>query len=209
MKNLFIVFDGMDGCGKSSQLSRLHDYLFRIDKKVRILTTREPTFGQYGQKIRAMLKKHKDPFSDSETLLKLYVKDREDHINNLIKPFLRKDGGNVSIVLCDRYYYSTIAYQHTQGIPLNKVISVNKKFPKPDLAIILDLHPETALHRISRERAVEKFEKIEFMEDLRKNFHSLTTLLPDNIKIIDTSGSEDETAALIEKEINKLLKKNS
>ncbi|MBD3164622.1 dTMP kinase [Candidatus Woesearchaeota archaeon] len=205
MKNLFIVFDGMDGCGKSTQVSLLHDYLFRKDKRIRILTTREPTFGRYGIRIRDMLSKHKNPYSDAEVLTELYVKDRQDHVDNLILPFLRKDTGNISMVLCDRYYYSTIAYQHAQGIPLNKLITMNKKFPRPDLAIILDLNPETAMHRITRERAVEKFEKLEFMNELRKNFHSLKDLLDDNIKIIDTSGSEEETFAKIKRRINRLL----
>ena len=206
MKNLFIVFDGMDGTGKSTQVSLLHEYIFKLDKSIRILTTREPTYGKYGTQVRKMLSTHKDPYSDSDKLLDLYVKDREDHLNNLIKPFLKKDGANTSIVLCDRYYYSTIAYQHTQGIPLNKLISMNKKFLKPDLALILDLHPETALHRIGKERAIEKFEKLEFMKDLRKTFHSLPGLLTDNMKIIDTSDAEDETFAKIKKAVDKVIK---
>jgi dTMP kinase len=205
MKNLFIVFDGTDGCGKSTQLSALSDYLFKLDKRTRILITREPTYGRYGKKIRDMLKKHKDPYSDAEELTKLYVKDREDHIENLIKPFLKKYGDNISIVLCDRYYYSTIAYQNAQGVELNKLVNMNKKFPKPDLAIFLDLHPETALHRINRDRAVEKFEKLAFMKELRKNFHNLKDLLTDNIKVIDSSGSEDETFLRIKKEVDKIL----
>lgn len=205
MKNLFIVFDGIDGCGKSTQISMLHDYLFKKDKRIRILTTREPTYSLYGKKIRDMLKKHKNPYSDSETLLKLYVKDRETHVEGLIKSFLKKDKDNVSIVLCDRYYYSTIAYQHAQGVELNKIIKMNESFPKPDLAIILDLHPETALKRISKERAIEKFEKIEFMKELRESFLSLKELLDDNIKIIDTSGAEEETFKRIKKEVDKLF----
>lgn len=206
MKNLFIVFDGMDGCGKSTQLSLLHDYLFKKDKRIRILTTREPTYGLYGKKVRKMLAEHKDPYSDSDKLLDLYVRDRQDHVEKLIKPFLKKDHDNVSIVLCDRYYYSTMVYQNAQGIDLNKVVSINKRFPKPDLAIFLDLHPETALHRIAKERAVEKFEKLVFMKELRKGFKNLKGLLDDNICMIDTSGSEDQTFAKIKKQVDKLLK---
>ena len=206
MKNLFIVFDGMDGCGKSTQMSMLHDYLFKKDKRIRILSTREPTYGKYGKKIREMLAEHKDPYSDAENLLEMYVKDREDHVNNLIKPFLKKDYDNVSIVLCDRYYYSTIAYQHTQGIELNRIIALNKDMLKPDIAIILDLHPETALKRIAKERAEEKFEKLEFMKELRKAFHAMKDLLPDNMVYIDTSGSVEETHEKIKKAIEKAIK---
>lgn len=208
MKNLFIVFDGMDGCGKSTQISKVHDFLFKEDKRVRILTTREPTYGIFGVKIRKMLAKHTDPYSDAKALLDLYIKDREDHLHNLIEPFLKKDHENISVVLCDRYYYSTIAYQHAQGIDLREVVNINKKFLKPDLAIILDLHPETALKRITRERAVEKFEKLAFMKELRKNFHDLKDLLDDNLHYVDTSGSEDETFEKIQRRVEKLLREH-
>ncbi len=205
MKNLFIVFDGIDGCGKSTQISMLHDYLFKKDKKIRILTTREPTSGKYGRKIREMLTAHEDPYSDSDTLLDLYIKDREYHLENTIKPFLKGDEGNISIVLCDRYYYSTIVYQHAQGVELNKVISMSKEFLKPDLAVILDLNPETALHRISKDRIIEKFEKIEFMKRIRDGFLKLKDVLDDNIVYIDTSGNEEETFEKIKKEVDKVL----
>lgn len=205
MKNLFIVFDGIDGCGKSTQISRLHDYLFKKDKKIRILTTREPTFGKYGKEVREMLAEHKDPYSDSDKLLGLYVNDRKDHLDNLIKPFLKADGDNISIVLCDRYYYSTVVYQHTQGVDLKKALDMNKDFLKPDLAIILDLNPETALHRISKERAVEKFEKIEFMKKLRENFLKLKDEVDDNIVYVDTSGNEHETFEKIKKVVDKVF----
>jgi dTMP kinase len=205
MKNLFIVFDGIDGCGKSTQLLNLHQYLFKKDKRIRILSTREPTYGKYGEKIREMLKTHSDPYSDSGNLLELYVKDREDHLENTIKPFLKKKDTNISIVLCDRYYYSTIAYQSAQGIDINNLIDMNKKFLKPDLAIILDLEPETALKRISKDREIEKFEKLEFMKKLRENFLEMKKLIDDNLVYVDASGNENETFAQIRKEIDKLI----
>ncbi len=208
MKNLFIVLEGMDGCGKSTHVSNLQTYLFQKDKRVRVLTTREPTFGRYGMKIRDMLEKHPDPYSDAELLLRLYVSDRRDHVNNLIKPFLKKDYNNISIVLCDRYYHSTIAYQHTQGLELSKLINMNKGFPKPDLVIIFDIHPETALKRIERERGLEKFEKLDFMNELRQNFLALKDLLKDNIVYVDTSGTPEETFVKAKRAVDKLLVNN-
>lgn len=205
MKGLFIVFDGMDGTGKSTQLSRLHEYLFKKDKRIRILTTREPTYGKYGMKIREMLVHHKDPYSDSKLLLNLYVGDRKEHLEKIIKPFLKKDGKNIPIVLCDRYYYSTIAYQSSQGIDIDKVINDNKDFLKPDLAIILDLPPEIAFKRISSEREIEKFEKIDFMDKLHVNFNRMNELVKDNIVVIDTSGSQEETFEKIKIEVDKLF----
>ena len=205
MKNLFIVLDGMDGCGKSTHLSNLQEYLFKLDKHVRILCTREPTYGLYGAKIREMLEKHSNPYSDTEKLLNLYLKDRRDHVEHLIKPFLKKDHDNVSIVLCDRYYYSTIAYQHAQGVEISKLINLNKGFLKPDMAIIFDIHPETALRRIKRERHIEKFEKIEFMSELRENFLNLKELLDENIVYVDTSGTSEETFEKVKNAVDNLL----
>jgi len=203
MRNIFIVFEGIDGCGKSTQVSHLHNYLFRKDKRVRILSTREPTYGQYGKKVREMLSKHADPYSDSDKLLDLYVKDREEHLKHVIKPFLKSKDDNIHIVLCDRYYYSTIVYQSVQGVDTTKVIDLNKDFLKPDLTIICDLEPEIALKRISSGRAIEKFEKLDFMKKLRTRFLDLKELMPDNIAYIDTSGTEKETFDKIRKEVER------
>jgi dTMP kinase len=205
MKNLFIAFEGIDGCGKSTQLCKLHDYLFKKDKKIRILTTREPTYSLYGQKIREMLEQHADPMSEAEEFLKLYVEDRREHNEKIIKPFLKRDAGNVSIILCDRYYYSTIAYQAAQGIEPRKIIEMNRNFARPDIALILDVEPETALKRIGGERKTEKFEKLEFMKRLRENFINLKKMLPDNIVIVDASGTQEETFEKIRKEVEKAL----
>lgn len=205
MNNIFVVFDGIDGCGKSTQLSKLHDYLFKKDKRIRILSTREPTYGRYGKQVRAMLIANEDPYSDSDILLNLYVKDREDHLENTVKPFLLKRDDNVSVVLSDRYYYSTIVYQHVQGVDLKKVVELNKDFRSPDLALILDLNPEIALKRIADERTTEKFEQLEFLKKLRQNFLKLKDILQDNIRYIDSSGTEQETFEKIKKEIDRIL----
>ena len=188
MKSLFIVVDGMDGSGKSEIVKLLHNYLFSKNKKYRILTTREPTNGTYGKKIRKILVEEKDPIANAGHLLELFTKDREEHLKNVILPFLEKSNEHeLNIVLCDRYYYSTIAFQSTQGLDLKKIIEKNKHFKKPDIAFILDVKPEIALERI-RHREKEKFEKIGFMKKLRKNFLKLPSYLKDNIKVIDASN---------------------
>lgn len=205
MKNLFIVLDGMDGSGKSTQIGKLHEYLFKKDKSIRILTTREPTFGSYGKKIRQMLSSQKDPYSSSSELLDLYVKDREDHLKHLIEPFMQSRDENISIVLCDRYYYSTIAYQSAQGVDEKEAIEKNKNFLKPDLALIFDLDPGTALQRISKDRNIEKFEKKEFMEKLRQNFLNLKQLPDENLFYVDASKNTEEIFEQIRLELDKLL----
>lgn len=200
-KSLFIVLDGLDGSGKGEMIKRLKEYL--ADKVLKILVTKEPTDGKYGKQIKEILKKEEDPRGGAELCLKLFVKDREEHLQKEIEPFLKK--GN-SIVICDRYYYSTIAFQHTQGIAIEKLIAENMPFKTPDITFILDLPAEIALGRIEkRGEKKEKFEQLEFMEELRENFLGLKDELEDSIMIIDASGSKDEVFEQIKKEIDKII----
>ena len=138
MKSLFIVIDGIDGSGKGEIIKRLQNEFFDKSKSNLVLTTREPTASHFGKEIRKMLKESKDPKADNKKLLELYTKDRAWHLTNIIEPFLQQTE-ITPIVLCDRYYYSTIVYQHVQGIPLDDVIAANSIFRKPDITFIKDL----------------------------------------------------------------------
>jgi dTMP kinase len=202
MKNLFIVIDGMDGSGKGEQIKKLSEYL--LSQGYNVLKTFEPTNGKYGKKIREMLKEHKDPMSNADEMLDLYCKDREEHLKNEIEPFLAN--GDNKIVISDRYYHSTIAFQSAQGIPVNKIVEMNKNYRKPDLMLILDLEPKVSLERIKkRGNGNEKFEQLGFMEKLRMNFLSLPKMLDENIKIIDASKSIKDVFEQIKKEVDNLL----
>jgi len=204
-KGIFIVIDGVDGSGKSEITKMLHNYLFSKNKRFRIMTTREPTNGNYGKQIRDMLRNEKNPESSSTKLMELFLKDRQQHLKNTIEPFLNASNEHeVNIVLCDRYYYSTIAFQGAQGIDINGLIIKNKKFRKPDMAFILDVEPSLALKRIEY-REKEKFEHLQFMKKIRVNFLKLPRLLDDNIKIIDASKPLNEVAKEIKKEVDKIL----
>ena len=222
-KGMFIVIDGIDGSGKSEIVKMLHNYLFSksvkirdfrdtespndflVNKKYEILMTREPTDGAYGIKIREMLRKEKDPNTNSKKMMGLFIKDRDEHLKKTIGPFLENSGKNdLNIVICDRYYYSTIAFQSAQGFGIQDLINKNKKFRKPDIAFILDVEPSIALERIQF-RQKEKFERLDFMKKTRANFLSLPELLSDNIKIIDSSKSLNEVFNDIKKEIDNML----
>ncbi len=206
MKNKFIVLEGIDGCGKGTQIKKIHNFIFELDKRNEIFTTREPTYGKYGKQVREILKKDKCPLKNSELLLKLYTKDRKEHLEIIEKIMSRKTGDINHFVLCDRYYHSTYAYQQTQGISFDRIHEMQKNFLKPDITFIIDLNPELAYSRMSDGRtSKEKFEKLEFMEELRKNFLKLKNKLNENIHIIDGSKSKSE----VFEQIIKVLKENS
>ena len=203
-KGIFIVLDGLDGSGKSEMVKLLGSYISSNNKDCNVLTTREPTDGKYGKEIRTILANEEDPKINGRKLLELFIKDREDHLKKEIIPFLNKTDKEKNIAICDRYYYSTIAFQATQGLDIKMLIEVNKVFLKPDLALILDINPETALERI-KIRKKEKFEQLEFMKNLRRRFLEMQKLLNDNIKVIDASKSKEEVFEDIRQQVENML----
>jgi len=203
-KGIFIVLDGLDGSGKSEMVRLLGSYISSNNKDCNVLATREPTDGKYGKEIRNILANEEDPKINGHNLLELFIKDREDHLKKEIIPFLNRTDKGKNIAICDRYYYSTIAFQATQGLDVKMLIEVNKWFLKPDLALILDIKPETALERI-KTRKKEKFEQLGFMKKLRRRFLEMPKLLNDNIRIIDASKSKEEVFEDIRQEASKLL----
>tara|TARA_B100000315_G_C14581395_1_gene590672 strand:- start:125 stop:742 length:618 start_codon:yes stop_codon:yes gene_type:complete len=204
VKGIFIVLDGLDGSGKSEMARLLYEHFSKNDK-YDVLVTREPTDGKYGKEIRERLAKEDDPKINGKEMLELFIQDREDHLKNKVIPFLNKTNDkDVNIVICDRYYYSTMAFQSVQGLDTKMLIELNKEFLKPEVAFILDVKPETALERISG-RKKEKFEQLEFMNKLRARFLELPELLDDNLKIIDASKTAEEVFEDVKREINQLL----
>ena len=203
-KGIFIVLDGLDGSGKSEMVKLLGSYISSNNKDCNVLTTREPTDGKYGKEIRTILANEEDPKINGRKLLELFIKDREDHLKKEIIPFLNKTDKEKNIAICDRYYYSTIAFQATQGLDIKMLIEVNKVFLKPDLALILDINPETALERI-KIRKKEKFEQLEFMKNLRRRFLEMQKLLNDDIEVIDASKSKEEVFEDIRQQVENML----
>lgn len=203
LQGKFIVFSGLDGSGKNEQLKKTLGYLHEKHKHLDIYLTKEPSKGPYGQKIRnVFLKNDKDPLTNARACLEAYVEDRKWHVSEIILPQLEK----CNIVICDRYYYETMAYQHAQGIPIEEIVELNKEFQKPDLAIILDLPAEIAYKRTEK-RGIEqtKFEKMEFLKLVRKNFLELPKYLSDNIKIINSNQTIEQVFEDIKSELDKII----
>jgi dTMP kinase len=200
----FIVFDGLDCSGKGSQAKKLHNYLFDKDKRNHVLLTREPYYSVYYDEIRKILKESKNPRDNAERLAELFVADRKEHVW-----FIERDLAAGIYVVCDRYKYSTLAYQQTQGVSLQRLIVMHEGVLVPDLVIILDVPAEVAIKRLAFDKGreyKEVFEEREFQEQLRNNFLALPNqLLEENIVIIDGDRSFEEVFEDIKNEVNKIL----
>lgn len=206
MKNRgkFIVFDGIDGSGKGKQTKLLTDYFFDLNKRNHIFLTREPYNSEFHDDIRKLLKEGASPKDNAELLTELFVKDRVIHAK-LIGDLL-DEGVHV---ICDRYKYSTLAYQQTQGVPLGKLLKLHEEILIPDLAMIIDVPVDVALARIAQDASrshLEVFERKNFQEKLRQNFLALPNILPnENIVIIDGNRPIAEVFESVKQEIGKIL----
>ena len=203
-KGKFIVFDGIDGSGKGTLAKLLVKHLFDSDKKNHVLLTREPYNSKYYAEIRQLLKEGADPTDNAELLTELFVKDRLVH-TNLIAHFL-SEGVHV---VCDRYKYSTFAYQKAQGISLDKLIQMHGDILVPDMTLIVDVSVDEALGRVEKDgnrSHKEVFEQKDFQEKLRQNFLTLPAILPnEKIVIINGMGTIREVFGLVKKETGKIL----
>ncbi len=165
-KGVLIVFEGIDGSGKSTQAEIL---LKRLQERgVDVVYFREPSKGKWGRKIK---KKALDPGSlTPEEELDLFLKDRKENVERNLKPALKKK----RVVILDRYYYSTIAYQGAKGIDEKRIARMNEEFAvEPDLVFILDIEPQKGLERIeNRKKKYRLFEREDYLVKVREIFRS-------------------------------------
>ncbi len=171
-KGVFIVIDGIDGSGKTTQARLLAERY--IAQGFTVTQTKEPTNGPWGLKIREIAQHGREGVSP-EYELELFLKDRDEDVSNTILPALEKK----HIVIADRYYYSTIAYQGAIGIEPKYLQKINQeRFPRPDLAILLDVPPEKGISRIlkgRKEKNNKGFEQETYLRLVRKIFRTLTS----------------------------------
>lgn len=182
-RGFFIVFEGTDGTGKSTQLALLASFL--KNEGFKTLTTREPTDGQYGRRIRDLYRNRGS--SSPEKELELFLSDRREHVENLIRPKLDEGW----LVLCDRYFLSTVAYQGALGFDPETLFARHHFAPDPDLALLFEAEIEVGTKRIreSRGETPNDFEKADYLQEVARIFAGMKK---DYIVTIDAARAIDE-----------------
>jgi dTMP kinase len=152
-------------------------------EKMACIVGREPTNGPWGMLLRQSAQSGRLPLAEE---LELFMKDRAEHVEQVIRPAL--SGGK--IVLLDRYYFSTAAYQGARGADAGAIIAANEKFaPVPDLLLLLDVSPETGRRRITRRGdQIDAFEQAEYQEKVRRIYLDLDRPY---VRLIDASRHPD------------------
>jgi dTMP kinase len=166
VRGLLVVIEGIDGGGKTTLSRGLAADLRALGHSV--VETREPTEGPFGQEIRALAANGRHAVS-AEAEFRLFHEDRKEHIARVVGPALERG----AIVLQDRSYFSSIAYQGERGLDRAFIRSESEKVaPKPDLLLVVDLPAELALERIktARKTAADDFEKLESLRRIREVF---------------------------------------
>jgi len=187
-QGIFIVLEGIDGCGKSEQAKLLYGWLLSEGKEV--LLTAEPTRNRIGKFIREILSGKEDV--DPKTLALLFTADRAEHLRSEIEPAL--DEGK--IVISERYYHSTISYQVAQGVDKGWLLELNSFARKPEITILIDSDPTIATKRTT---TGEIFENEEFLGNVRQNYLEL-----DDITRIDGDRPSEYVFTDVKKAVSEL-----
>lgn len=197
----FIVFEGIDGSGKGAQIQLLEERLVAVNRGVWV--TKEPTDGPEGLRIRAVLRGDLAKPTAEEFQCHWYTRDREGHQEE-IEHHLR--GG--FIVLCDRYYYSTIAYGVADKVSFGKLWSANQQFLRPGLTLWLRIPPAEALKRIDKSRSRELFENdLRFQGSVHRQYELMASRHEFNeIVTIDANQEPDRVASVVQKTVASFLR---
>lgn len=181
-RGFLLVLEGIDGAGKSTLARALAAWLRERGRTV--VLDREPTDGPHGRALRESAKTGR---LSAEAELELFVKDRREHVTNVIAPALARG----DVVILDRYYFSNAAYQGARGLDPAAIIAANEAFaPVPDLVLLLDLDPAAGHTRIgARGSALDDFEGAATLAEVRRIFLSLDRPF---IHRLDATRSADE-----------------
>ncbi|MCD6559032.1 dTMP kinase [Palaeococcus sp. (in: euryarchaeotes)] len=202
---MFIVLEGIDGAGKSTQARLLAQWFEK--RGYEVVLTKEPTDTPFGKLIRKLvLIGGKEGIIDGarishEAEALLFAADRAEHVHKLIKPSLEQG----KVVISDRYFYSSLAYQWARGLDLEWLVDLNRFAVRPDLVILLDLPVRESMNRINGRKIKTEFDKIaELQRRVRENYLKLAKRF-EEIKIINALASlediHNDIVALVQHEI--------
>ena len=198
----FITFEGMDGCGKSTQIELTKNLLEQNGYNV--VVTREPGGERLGLKLREILLHYDGKVSPSCELF-LYLADRAQHIDNIVKPALIEG----KIVICDRHTDSTIAYQgFGRGLDIERLKQLNNIATNgitPNLTLLYDVSVATSRSRVGKDKDRLESEKEEFFAKVRDGFLQLAKENPSRIKVVNAELSIDDVFLQTQKHIKTLL----
>jgi dTMP kinase len=193
---IFIVIEGIDGTGKSTQARRLAEWFTAQGREV--VLSREPTDGPWGKQLRESAASGRLSPDDE---LEYFLKDRRQHVEELIKPAIAAG----KVVILDRYYFSSMAYQGSRGFDVAEIRRRNEEFaPVPNLLLILDLDVDAAHQRIGvRGDTANEFEKRENLIRCREIFLSLAN--EPFSRVIPSAGTLDEVSHRIRETVTQAL----
>ncbi len=204
---VFIVLEGIDGAGKSTQAKMLAEWF--EERGHEVVLTKEPTDTAFGKLIRRLvLTGGRVGIIDGakishEAEALLFAADRAEHIHKLIRPALEEG----KVVISDRYFYSSLAYQWARGLDLEWLIDLNRFAIRPDIAILLDIPARESMRRIKGRAIKTEFDRIfELQRSVRNNYLKLAEMFPE-IRIVNAQNSVEDIhrdiIGLIEQEIFK------
>jgi len=195
---LFVVFEGIDGSGKTTICEEVHRHY--ASAGLPVVRLREPSAGVGGKRMRDMLRSGALPGPDEQ--LRLFMRDREDDVTANVRPALEAG----KIVLMDRYYHSNAAYQGALGLDPREVIAENirKGFPEPDRVYLVDLEPAEALRRVRGRNGAESdaFENEKFLSAVRRAYLSVTDK---SFLVLDGTRAVRDIAETVVRDIDSLL----
>ncbi len=181
-RGVLVAIEGIDGAGKTTQIGRLRDWL--TARGLEVVCTKEPTNGPHGARLRASAASGRLSLDEE---LALFEADRREHVAQLVEPALARG----AVVLIDRYYPSTAAYQGARGADASAIVAHHETFaPRPDLIAILDVAPDVGLARVrARGDVPNAFEQAEALARARGIFAQLAGA---HVRILDASRTADE-----------------
>lgn len=185
----FIVFEGLDGSGKTTQMKLVTKFL--ESKGEPCFSTHEPTDSPFGALLRSCLTGRVD--ADERAIAALFAADRLDHILNGVNGIKKKLEEGVN-VFCDRYYFSSYAY-NGEFVPFEWVVELNRparEILRPDLTVFIDLPSEESMKRVARRGETERYETTDKQKKIRERFYAAFKRFPEEKVAIVTSEEDKE-----------------